>query len=82
VGIRISQIRIPIIHHQIDKITDSSKKILSISLVLIPMALSIPISLVLSATQANITFIIPIPDTTSTMIATQVRRRVIVFADS
>ncbi|MBT3729048.1 hypothetical protein HOF65_05035 [bacterium] len=42
----------------------------------------IQISLVLSATQANITFIIQIHETTSTIIATSVSNKFIVLAES
>jgi hypothetical protein len=72
----------PQIQAQILSIIDSNKNIFNISLVLIHTAFSIHISFVLSATQANITFIIHIPDTTSTIIATQVKSNVIVRADS
>jgi len=70
------------IHAQILSIIDSNKNIFNISLVLIHTAFSIHISFVLSATHANITFIIHIQETTSTIIATQVKSSVIVRADS
>jgi hypothetical protein len=73
---------IPSIHHPIERIIDSRRKILSISRARIHIARSIPISLVRSAIPANITFIIPIPETTSTIMATQVKRSVMVEADS
>jgi hypothetical protein len=81
-GIIISPKIIHKIHHEILKIIDSNKKMCNISVLFIQIDFKIQISLVLSATQANITFIIQIHDTTRTIIATQVKSKVIVCAES
>ena len=73
-GMAAWPIIIPITPPTIDKITDSNRNWLKISDRLPPIALAIPISLVRSATVTNITFIIPIPDTSKVIAAIAVRR--------
>lgn len=46
------------------------------------MDFRIPISFVLSATEANITFMIPIPDTINTIVAIPISKMLRVFAFS
>lgn len=81
-GMSASPSAIPTIHPEIERTTDSHKNIPRTSLVRIPTDFKIPISFVRSATQANMTFMMPIPDTTSTITATPVSKRVMVLADS
>ena len=60
---------IPIIPPQADKIADSVKNCIKISLVLAPSDFLMPISLVLYVTDTSIIFIIPIPPTSKEMAA-------------
>ena len=60
----------------------SSKNSISISFFVQPMAFNIPISFVLSFTDTNNTFMIPIPPTINTIAAIAIRSVVSVLFDS
>jgi hypothetical protein len=79
---KISQSSTQINHHITDNIILSTKNCVNMSDLFAHIDLSIHISLVLSATHANITFIIPIHDTTRTIVAINVKSKLIVVAES